>query len=70
MTRTRNEGGRYSTGSDWYKDIEAATLARIDEEWALAGQQCLTEAEQRALDERDEHYPECDGTLIPWERAA
>jgi hypothetical protein len=33
-TTRRNEGGRYSTvsGSDWYKAIEAANLARIEAE--------------------------------------
>jgi len=35
MTRTRNEGGRFSKGSDWYKAIEAETIARIDAEWQL-----------------------------------
>ena len=55
--------------TDWYKAIEAANLARIEEAWALAGQQCLTAAEMLAqvIDEDDE---ESDGDLVPWDRAA
>jgi len=71
MTRKRNEGGRFSSkhANEWYREIEAANLARIEEEWALAGQQCLTEAEMLAQ-VVEEYYEESDGDLVPWDRAA
>jgi len=55
--------------TDWYKAIEAANLARIEEAWALSGQQCLTEAEMltQAI---EEYYEERDGDLVSWDRAA
>jgi predicted ATPase len=34
MTRQRNEGGRFSKGSDWYRQIEEENLVRIEAEWA------------------------------------
>jgi hypothetical protein len=55
--------------TDWYKQIEAANLARIEEEYALAGQRNLTEAEWRAQDTTD-YGEESDGDLVPWDRAA
>jgi len=55
--------------TDWYREIEAANLARIEEEWALAGQQCLTEAEMLAQ-VVEEYYEASDGDLVPWDRAA
>ena len=67
----RNEGGRFSAkhANDWYKAIEAANLARIEEAWALAGQRNLTEAEWMAQDTAD-YGEESDGDLVPWDRAA
>lgn len=59
MERRRNEGGRFSAKNqtDWYKDIEAATIAKIEREWQL----------QQAI---EEYYEETDGDLVPWDRAA
>jgi hypothetical protein len=67
----RNEGGRCSAqhANDWYKAIEAANLARIEEEYALAGQRNLTEAEWMAQD-TTEYGEASDGDLVPWDRAA
>lgn len=74
MTRKRNEGGRFSakTANDWYKAIEAANLARIEEEWALTGQKNLTDAEWQATLNPEEYGigSEDDGALVPWDRAA
>jgi hypothetical protein len=60
MERRRNEGGRYSTqnGSDWYKAIEEENIRRIEAAWA---------ARQASS---EEYYPESDGDLVPWDRAA
>lgn len=60
MTRTRNEGGRYSAkhASDWYASIESEWIAQIEAEWAA-----------RQAD-TDAYYPESDGDLVPWDRAA
>jgi hypothetical protein len=77
MTRQRNEGGRFSKGSDWYRQIEEENIRRIEAEWAareeaayLAGQRNLTEAEWQATLKADEYGEESDGDLVPWDRAA
>jgi hypothetical protein len=59
MIRQRNEGGRFSKGSDWYKAIEAETIARIEAEWQL--KQAIEEYyaqldEECAVDEFAEQY--------------
>jgi hypothetical protein len=77
MARTRNEGGRFSKGSDWYRQIEednirriAAEQARQEEAAYFAGQPNLTEAEWQATMKADEYGEESDGDLVPWDRAA
>ena len=57
MQRKRNEGGRFSKGSDWYTQIEEEHIRRIEEEWQL----------KQAI---EEYYEESDGDLVPWDRAA
>jgi hypothetical protein len=57
MERRRNEGGRFSKGSDWYKAIEEEHIRRIEAEWQL----------KQAI---EEYYEETDGDLVPWDRAA
>jgi hypothetical protein len=78
MTRTRNESGRYSKGTDWYRQIEEDHIARIEAEWTaqaatdeaayLAGRPNLTEAEWQATLPDDGEYDDAD--LVPWDRAA
>ena len=57
MERRRNEGGRFSKDSDWYKAIEEAHIRRIEQEWQL--KQVI-----------EEYYEASDGDLVPWDRAA
>jgi hypothetical protein len=59
MTRTRNEGVRFSKGSDWYKAIEEDHIRRIEQEWQL--KQAIEEYyaqldEECAADELAERY--------------
>jgi ribonuclease HI len=57
MARQRNEGGRFSKGSDWYKQLEEANIRKIEAEW-------------QAQHASEEYYQESDGDLVPWDRAA
>lgn len=50
---------RERTGaSDWYRQIEEEHIRRIETQW---------QAKEQVS---DEYYPESDGDLIPWDRAA
>jgi hypothetical protein len=73
MERTRNEGGRFSKGSDWYKQIEEDHIRRIEAAWA-AKEEAAYLAPRYAAD-RQQHTTEYDGEyddgdLVPWDRAA
>ena len=71
VTGTKRE--RKGAG-DWYKQIEAENLARIEAAWAAREEAAylapLAAAWERAQasDEDDGEYD--DGDLIPWDRAA
>ena len=60
--------------SDWYRQIEAEHLARIEAAWAAQEEAAYlapllaAEARARASDEDDGEYD--DGDLVPWDRAA
>jgi hypothetical protein len=72
MTRRRNEDGRFSTGYDWYRQIEEDNIRRIEAERAAQEEAAylapLLAAMERPDD--DEYYEESDGDLVPWDRAA
>lgn len=75
MARKRNEGGRFcaKNSSDWYRQIEADTLARIEAAWAAKEEAAYLAPLAAAWDRQpssDEYYPESDGDLVPWDRAA
>jgi hypothetical protein len=59
MERRRNEGGRFSKGSDWYASIESETIAKIEQEWQLkqACEEYYTQLDEEcAADELAERY--------------
>jgi hypothetical protein len=76
MARQRNEGGRFSTGSDWYREIEEEHIRRIEAEWTAkaAQEEAAYLAPLYAAWERqprDEDYDgEDHGDLVDYDRAA
>jgi hypothetical protein len=72
MTRQRNEGGRFSKGSDWYRQIEEENIARIEAERAQQEEAAYLAPLVAAMEQpdTDAYYEETDGTLVPWDIAA